>query len=102
MTATPGTRWHSWHLYVDSADPAVTEHALIDVVAPALDRLRATGQAPDRWFFVRYWQGGPHIRLRVAGLGERPAAEFAEELAAGLAVLNGELPPAQRLDPVAY
>jgi thiopeptide-type bacteriocin biosynthesis protein len=102
MAVTSDTRWHSWHLYVDSADPVVTEQALVEVVAPALDRLRATGQAPDRWFFVRYWQGGPHIRLRVAGLAERPATDLAEELAAGLAVLNGELPPAQRLDPAAY
>jgi thiopeptide-type bacteriocin biosynthesis protein len=40
------------------------DELLTDAVAPLLDDLRDDG-ALARAFFLRYWQGGPHVRLRL-------------------------------------
>ena len=37
---------------------------LVDGLAPALAPLRDRGVL-QLWFFLRYWQGGPHIRVRL-------------------------------------
>ena len=88
-------RWHSWHLHLDSADPAVAERALLEVVRPVLSVARP-------WFFIRYWQGGPHLRLRVADLDDGPAAEFGATLAGPLARVNAGIQAAHRIDPAGY
>lgn len=52
--------WVALHVfYAANANPMLTE-----AVAPLLADLRAEGQI-DRWFFIRYWMEGPHIRLRL-------------------------------------
>jgi thiopeptide-type bacteriocin biosynthesis protein len=54
------TEWISVHVfYAGSLD-----HLLVEGVRGMLSRLRAAG-AVRRWFFVRYWNGGRHLRLRV-------------------------------------
>ncbi|MEV4279893.1 thiopeptide-type bacteriocin biosynthesis protein [Actinoplanes xinjiangensis] len=56
-TAEP-TRWYSLHIHrYDEQD-----RLLLDAVVPLLDRLR-----PDGHFFLRYWKGGHHVRLRLRG-----------------------------------
>ncbi|MFE5581729.1 lantibiotic dehydratase C-terminal domain-containing protein [Kitasatospora sp. NPDC056531] len=52
--------WVSAHLFYHADQDAV----IIGVVRPAVERLRRAGQA-DGFFFLRYWEGGPHVRLRV-------------------------------------
>lgn len=47
-------RWH--HSDVDTF--------LTDTIAPWLNRLRDSGDIAD-WFFIRYLEGGPHLRIRV-------------------------------------
>ncbi len=73
--APPLTRtWHSWHLHAGSFEPRELETIVTGVVAPTISRLvRADGpNAPVRpWFFMRYWQNGPHVRFRVADLTDR-------------------------------
>jgi hypothetical protein len=67
------------------------------VVGPAVDALRRSGPGTS-WFFMRYWQHGPHVRLRVAGLAHRdqPAldrllrAAMAEVLAAAGGPMTAE------------
>ncbi|MFE4972626.1 thiopeptide-type bacteriocin biosynthesis protein [Kitasatospora sp. NPDC056651] len=101
MTGEPP--WHSWHLHVPTADPAVVEQLLLTCVPGAL---RLAGPAADgtprSWFYLRYWQHGPHLRLRVAGLTERSAAEVEAELARGLAGIEAALPADGRLTPARY
>ncbi|TLQ44293.1 lantibiotic dehydratase C-terminal domain-containing protein [Streptomyces marianii] len=120
-----GTReWRVVHIHVPHS---LHTPFLCDVVDPLL---RAEGLRDD-FFFLRYWQGGPHLRLRmlcgpgagsaeaaervVAGLaGAMPefGAEVREEYALGLAMqdelarLEGEIPregrPVGALDRVPY
>jgi hypothetical protein len=58
--ATHESAWVSAHaFYQDNLDPLVVE-----VVAPLMDELAAEGLARES-FFLRYWDGGPHVRLRA-------------------------------------
>jgi len=53
-------RWLSVHLfYYDDPVPL-----LLECIKPLIAELRAQ-QVIERFFFIRYWQGGPHIRLRL-------------------------------------
>lgn len=50
---------HAWYYDVDRQDE------LLDVcIRPLTESMRKDGLA-SRYFFIRYWAGGPHIRLRV-------------------------------------
>ncbi len=54
-----GGEWVSLHVYYSGdADPMIVE-----TVRPLVARLREDGLI-DGWFFVKYWKGGPHLRLR--------------------------------------
>jgi hypothetical protein len=72
-------RWHSRHLHVASADPQALENVVTAVVAPTMVELtRSHGARP--WFFMRYWQRGPHVRLRVADLDAAAGRTWVDEL----------------------
>jgi hypothetical protein len=59
------------------------DRLLVDAVAPLLDELAEDGLAEDG-FFVRYWDGGPHLRLRVLPAPGVPRASVAEFVRARL------------------
>ena len=40
------------------------DRLLLDAIRPALTQLRKN-KLIARYFFIRYWNGGPHVRLRV-------------------------------------
>lgn len=73
MTATVRRTWVGLHCFVYWA-PADLDTFLSATVAPLLDRLRADGGIAD-WFYIRYWEGGPHLRIRIRdplpGVGEQ-------------------------------
>ncbi|MEU3915478.1 thiopeptide-type bacteriocin biosynthesis protein [Streptomyces sp. NPDC029721] len=71
--------WHSHHVFLHSATED-TDAFLIREAAPLLDGLVAAGEA-DRWFFIRYPEDGPHVRVRVRGLTPAAAAGLPGELA---------------------
>ncbi|WP_051718087.1 thiopeptide-type bacteriocin biosynthesis protein [Streptomyces megasporus] len=59
-------RWHAWHLHLGSAARSLHDRVIEDVIRPTVAET-----ASDRpWFFIRYWQGGPHLRLRVGDLDD--------------------------------
>ncbi|MFE2853890.1 thiopeptide-type bacteriocin biosynthesis protein [Streptomyces lavendulae] len=58
--------WLSWHVHVpadglgtDRLSPLVRENL------PALITPLHEAGLLRRWFFIRYWEGGPHLRLRL-------------------------------------
>ncbi|MEU3992956.1 thiopeptide-type bacteriocin biosynthesis protein [Streptomyces platensis] len=61
--------WVSAHLFSQGN----LDRVLTDLVAPLLNELRERWWA-DRGFFLRYWDGGPHIRLRVLPSCQEAAA----------------------------
>ncbi|MCP9989181.1 thiopeptide-type bacteriocin biosynthesis protein [Streptomyces sudanensis] len=77
MTTTD--TWHSHHLFLHCGTED-TDAFLTRWLAPRLDGLVASGQA-SRWFFIRYGEDGPHLRVRVRGLSPEAAAELPGALA---------------------
>lgn len=73
--AAAGTVWHAWHLHLGSTARTVYDRVLTDVIGPAVASVQ------DRpWFFIRYWQAGPHLRLRVGDLDQETLARVEELL----------------------
>lgn len=62
---TAAARWTSIHVFL--ADSGNSERWLTEVLIPLTREWRAQGII-NSWFFVRYWEGGPHIRVRLRGL----------------------------------
>jgi hypothetical protein len=62
------SEWVSIHVY-HPADPG---DLVTSCVAPAVTRLVRRGRARG-WFFLRYWEGGTHVRVRVATTPELAA-----------------------------
>jgi thiopeptide-type bacteriocin biosynthesis protein len=67
-------RWLSVHLFHGGAGiyGRESDAVLREAVAPIVRRLAAEGDA-ERFFFVRYGEWGPHVRLRVAPAPGREA-----------------------------
>ena len=63
-------RWLSVYLDLPSADPVLGDAMLADLVAPLVGRLRSS-RSFSRWFFIRYRDPTPHLRLRVRTAGDR-------------------------------
>jgi thiopeptide-type bacteriocin biosynthesis protein len=58
--ARHGAAWVSAHAFFQDDLDLLVRH----VVAPLTDELAAEGMSSE-FFFLRYWDGGPHLRLRV-------------------------------------
>lgn len=89
------THWHSWQLHVHTVAPEVLDDVVVHCVEPVV---RAV--APTRWFYIRYWQGGPHVRLRIADLDAEAAAAVGVALGSALAELHPV--PEEGFDPHEY
>lgn len=80
ITATASRSWVGLHCFAYWA-PADLDAFLTGTVAPALNRLRVDGDIAD-WFYIRYWEGGPHLRIRIRdplpGVADRLRVELAE------------------------
>jgi thiopeptide-type bacteriocin biosynthesis protein len=74
------TVWHPWHLHLASDARSLQDRVVTDVIAPVVGDL---GGRP--WFFIRYWQAGPHLRLRIGDLDEQSSASAEQSLRERLA-----------------
>ncbi|HEY3954523.1 MAG TPA: thiopeptide-type bacteriocin biosynthesis protein [Streptosporangiaceae bacterium] len=93
MTAVTGqaSSWRSWHLHTRSLDQRELARLVTEAVGPLIDQLGAAGDDPA-WFFVRYWQHGPHLRLRIRDRDHAAAAAIEADLAARLARVSSGWP----------
>jgi thiopeptide-type bacteriocin biosynthesis protein len=71
--------WQATHVfYASNANPMIT-----DGIGPLIERLRERGLI-ERWFFIKYWLEGPHVRLRVLPAAGADPAEVRAEVDAAL------------------
>ena len=63
----PAESWLTAAIY---GSEATLDRLLHRPIAPLVERLRSTGAA-DGWFFIRYWDPQPHLRLRFHGAPHR-------------------------------
>ncbi|HEX5598239.1 MAG TPA: thiopeptide-type bacteriocin biosynthesis protein, partial [Micromonosporaceae bacterium] len=62
-TDSPSAMWRSLHCFLHW-QPKDVDAFLAETVAPLMDGLRVAGHLSD-WFFIRYFEGGPHLRIRA-------------------------------------
>lgn len=61
------SEWTSYHIFY--FDAQLQEKLLCECIGPMMRNYREEGKI-EKWFFIRYWEGGPHIRLRFIDRGE--------------------------------
>ncbi|MFC9792494.1 thiopeptide-type bacteriocin biosynthesis protein [Streptomyces sp. NPDC127584] len=94
----PATAWTAWHLHLGTTARSAHDRVVTDVIGPTIREL-----APGTpWFFIRYWQSGPHLRLRVGDLDAAARPRVAAALTERLAVAGAPAPGEEPLDPAAY
>lgn len=96
-----GAAWSSWHLHTHAAGQEALDRIVIGVVGPAAALLR-TRQPQRPWFFMRYWQAGPHVRLRVGGADEALGSRLRDLLAERLSSVNAGLADRPQIDAASY
>jgi lantibiotic biosynthesis protein len=79
----PGSEWLYFKLY---GGEGTADHVLAEAVAPAITELKQRGVI-DSWFFIRYADPDPHLRLRLHGEAARLNAEALTEMHHSLAPL---------------
>jgi hypothetical protein len=82
--------WLSLHLFHTGDLDAL----LTDAVAPAIGELGEMGLR--QWFFIRYWNGGPHLRLRLRRPAGLPDAALIAPVRAAFADHLARNPPPPR------
>lgn len=78
----PGSDWLYAKLY---GGAATADQVLTQRIGPVVDSAVASGAA-DRWFFIRYADPDPHLRVRLHGPPERLHVEVLPRLEAAAAV----------------
>ncbi|MFJ3104739.1 thiopeptide-type bacteriocin biosynthesis protein [Streptomyces sp. NPDC086835] len=90
--------WNSWHLHLATTARSAHDRVLTRVVGPTVRELAA-----DRpWFFIRYWQAGPHLRLRIADLDHTTRGQVEDALRERLAAAGRLTAGEEPLAPEAY
>jgi thiopeptide-type bacteriocin biosynthesis protein len=79
----PGSEWLYAKLYTG---PATADRVLTETVRPVVEEVARAGLAAG-WFFIRYADPDPHLRLRFHGDPRRLAAELLPMLEAAVAPL---------------
>lgn len=77
----PGSEWLSLKLYTG---PVTAERLLLDPLVPLIHELTAQASI-DAWFFLRYADPQPHLRLRLHAVGAEQAGHVLERVARSLA-----------------
>lgn len=92
MSSDDARVWRALHVH----RYAQQDEFLLDGLAPVLRPLRESG-AVSRFFFLRYWQGGHHLRVRLR-VAESDADAVLDEVAGKLRAYLDEVPAAGEFD----
>ncbi|HEY3903794.1 MAG TPA: thiopeptide-type bacteriocin biosynthesis protein [Streptosporangiaceae bacterium] len=85
--------WRALHIYLHRPMEQV-DQVIKSCIVPLAAGLIADGKATS-WFFIRYWEGGPHLRLRLADADDATLGQAIRTIGDFLT----ELPPVEQLDP---
>lgn len=77
------SRWSALHVHLHGGTSQL-DRLLREHIVPATTELLARGEASS-WFFVRYWEGGPHLRWRLADATPATLGRAREALVAAVA-----------------
>ncbi|MFJ9840913.1 thiopeptide-type bacteriocin biosynthesis protein [Kitasatospora sp. NPDC101155] len=82
--------WLSWHIHVPFAAADRIDELVAGPLAGLIAALRQD-RAISRWFFIRYWEGGPHLRLRLRPTTRSSPAGLDTAVREAFAALAGAL-----------
>ncbi|PTL78729.1 thiopeptide-type bacteriocin biosynthesis protein [Vitiosangium sp. GDMCC 1.1324] len=91
--------WLSLHLFYHQVE--AHDRLLVEAVAPAVQALQGEGWI-DRYFFLRYGQGGPHVRLRMRGVREGWREVAREKVRHGFSTFIAAHPSPVTLEPESF
>lgn len=86
----PRHDWLSIHVFL--SDPERVERYVRESLDSAIQKWRADGDL-DRWFFIRYWEGGPHLRIRLCGRIVQDEERAIQVLSERIAEFRSDKPP---------
>lgn len=91
----PGSGWTTLHAYVH--DHEVSDQVITRVIGPLGRAWQQSGEVSGQ-FFLRYWDGGPHLRWRLRD----PAPGVLEAATAALDEFLVAHPPSGHVDPETF
>jgi hypothetical protein len=89
--------WVCWHLFYHSNQDSI----LVEGVKPLVEALDSDGLLSG-FFFLRYWDGGPHLRLRFRPADEAAGLELEERVETRLEEALRACPSTASIDSIAY
>ena len=72
--------WSAVYVYLHRSRADI-DSFLLEHLAPHAEELVAAGHA-EAWFYLRYWDGGPHLRARFLNADGEAVARFADRMRA--------------------
>lgn len=91
----PGAGWTTLQAYVH--DSEVTDAAITEVIGPVGRALQESGGISAQ-FFLRYWEGGPHLRWRLRDA----SAEAIDTATTAMRTFLAAHPPRETVDPEVF
>lgn len=85
MTTHTERQWSAFHIFMHDAnkqDPFLQEWLTVKAKALVAEK------AAESWFFLRYWDGGPHLRIRFLNL--KNEAEVLTQIQEGVKAYQAE------------
>lgn len=95
MSLTSTRDWLALHIFYHNV--MKQDAFLNECLIPAIRTLQAEGHCQD-WFFLRYWEGGTHVRVRFLN----PSAAVEEKIREAATAFMAAHPPEQELTREAY
>lgn len=95
MSTTATRDWLALHIFYHNV--LKQDDLLNECLIPVIRTLQAEGHCKE-WFFLRYWEGGTHVRVRFLN----PSAAVEEKVRAAAAAYLAAHPPEQELTREAY
>lgn len=86
--------WSAVYVYLHRSREHI-DAFLLDHLAPRAEGLVTEGHA-KAWFFLRYWDGGPHLRVRFLDADPDAVRAFSEDLRTSAAQTSEEAVPVDR------
>ncbi len=82
--------WMALHIHL--SDPVLATRFLVEWLHPRV-RARLEGGQIERWFYLHYWDGGPHLRVRVQGLSAGARDAWLREVSDAVPAWRAPTPP---------
>jgi len=85
--------WRAWHIFMESYQSL--DRLLGQAIRPEIARL-ISHSAISCWFFLRYWENGPHIRIRLRDIDDVAFGSLGDRLRVAAAAIVTDMPTSSR------